>query len=156
MPPVLRSVLAVLAGLVVGSAVNMGLLWVNSLIFPLPAGVDGTDPAALSAALAKAPPTAWVLILLAHGGNALVGAWLAAKLAGRAPLVHGLTVGALVLCGGIANLRSIPAPLWVAVVDLALYLPAAWLGAKLAAPRPPDGAPSSAQPAAPGPVTLRP
>jgi hypothetical protein len=128
----LRSALAVIAGFVVGAAVNFGLIWINSLLFPDLAGLDMNDSAAVSEALSRAPPTVWVLVLLAHAGHALVGAWLAAVLAGRARVFHGLIVGALVLLGGVVNLWTIRPPAWFAVVDLALYLPAAWLGAKLA------------------------
>ena len=42
-------------------------------------------------------------------------------------------VGALFLCGGIANVVMLPAPLWFEVLDLVTaYLPMAWLGARLA------------------------
>jgi hypothetical protein len=133
MHPLLRSILAVIAGIVVGSAVNFGIILVNGVLFPLPAGVDRNDYAALREEFAKAPPTAMLLPILAHAGGTLVGAWLAARLAGRAALVHGLVIGVFFLVGGIASVIMLAAPLWFAVIDIALYLPAGWLGAKMAA-----------------------
>ena len=133
MHPLVRSFLAVLAGIVVGSIVNMALIFLNMLV-ALPPGIDRNDQAALSAAFADAPPSALILVLLAHSGGTLVGAWLAAKLAGRAPLTHGLIVGVWFLIGGIVSIFMIRSPAWFIPVDLVLYLPAAWLGAKLTGP----------------------
>jgi hypothetical protein len=132
MPAILRSILAVIAGFIVGAVVNMALIQLNSLLFPELARIDWNDRAAVAEAMANAPPSAFLLILLAHSGHAFVGAWLAVKIAGRAPLVHGMIIGVLVLLGGIAALRMIPPPAWFAPVDLVLYLPAAWLGTRLA------------------------
>jgi hypothetical protein len=131
MPPILRSILAVIVGFVVGCAVNMAFVMLNFFLF-LPSGIDMWDSAAVSAAFAKAPPTAFLLVLLAHAGGTFVGAWVAAKIARRAPTVHGLIIGAFFLAGGIMNLFQIDHPLWFAIADLILYLPAGWLGGKLA------------------------
>jgi hypothetical protein len=117
-------------GIVVGGAVNMALVVLNGFLF-LPTGLDWQDTAAVSAAFANAPLAAFLLALLAHAGGTFVGAAVAATIAGRAPLVHGLIVGVFFLAGGILNLRQIAHPLWFAIVDLNLYLPAAWMGAKL-------------------------
>ena len=43
MNPIIRKILAVIAGLAAGSAVNMGLVIVGAKIIPPPAGVDVTD-----------------------------------------------------------------------------------------------------------------
>ena len=72
-------------------------------------------------------------MLAAHAAGSLAGAWLAAKVAGRAPLVHGLIVGGVFLSCGIVNLLQIPHPAWFGPADVAAYLPAAYLGARLAA-----------------------
>jgi hypothetical protein len=135
MPPLLRSVLAVLAGIVVGSVVNYAIVMLNIRIYPLPAGVDPRDYAALREVMAEAPLAMLLLVILAHSGGTLVGASVAAKLAGRAPLVHGLIIGVWFLIGGIANAWMLRPPLWFLIVDLALYLPAGWLGWKLVGSR---------------------
>jgi hypothetical protein len=132
MHPLLRSILAVIAGIVVGGAVNYGIVLINGVLFPLPVGINTNDFAALREATAKMPPTAMILPIVAHAGGTLVGAWLAAWIARRAALVHGLIIGVFFLVGGITAVIMLAAPLWFAIIDIALYLPAGWLGAKLA------------------------
>jgi len=39
-------------------------------------------------------------------------------------------LGLLWMCGGIAMLMMLPAPVWFAVADVVLYIPAALLGVK--------------------------
>jgi hypothetical protein len=133
MHPLLRSILAVIAGIVVGGAVNYGIILINMKLFPLPAGIDTNDYAAMRDAFAKAPPTVMLLPIVAHAGGTLVGAWLAAWIARRAALVHGLIIGVWFLVGGIIVNIMLAPPLWFSIIDIALYLPAGWLGAKMAA-----------------------
>jgi hypothetical protein len=137
----LRWVGAFVVGYVVGGAANMAVVVLNAFLF-LPRGLDFNDPVARSAALQDAPWTVFVLPVVAHAGGALVGAWLAAWLAGRARLAVGLLVGALFLVGGVMMLRDIPHPAWFPYVDLALYLPAAWVGVRLAGPGKPAVVPA--------------
>jgi hypothetical protein len=133
MHPLLRAVLAVIAGLVVGQVVNGGLGFLGLLIYPMPPGVGWKDHEAIAEWLGAAPPVFWLLPIFAHQFGCFVGAWVAEKLAPRS-VGPALAIGFLFLTGGILNLFSIPHPLWFAIVDLALYLPSAWLGAKLAGP----------------------
>jgi hypothetical protein len=127
----LRSVLAVVAGLVLGSALMMGIEVLNSVIYSLP-----TDPEALKASLSSLPTGALLVVLLGWTLAPLVGGFVAAWIARRAPLVHALVVGLFFLAGGIAMLRQLPHPLWFAILGVAVFLPAACAGALLAPPRP--------------------
>ncbi len=131
MHPILRSILAVIVGFVVGGIVNFAIISINSMLFPLPAGTNTQDFAALREAWAAAPLAALLLTIIAHAGGALVGAWVAAKLAGRTPLIHGLIIGVLFLLGGISMVAMLSPTLWFTIADLSLYLPAAWLGASM-------------------------
>ena len=131
MKPLLRSVLAVLLGWVVGSVAMMALHLLSGAIYgPAP---RMSDSAAFQEYIGNLPPSAFLFVLAAHAAGNLAGAWVAAKVAGRAPLVHGLVVGGVFLICGIVNLLQIPHPAWFGPADLAAYLPAAYLGARLAA-----------------------
>ena len=66
----LRNVLAVVVGCVVGGIVNMGLITVGLLLIPAPAGVDMTTPAAMAVELIMTPLTT---IPLTRGANATDG-----------------------------------------------------------------------------------
>jgi hypothetical protein len=129
---VFRSVLAVLAGVVVAIVLIVAVEFANSRMF-WPAGADPNDPEKVKEVIAAQPLAAFLVVLLGLG--TFVGAGLAAFLAGRAPLVHGLVVGVVFLTASIFNLASIPHPLWFAVANLAIILPSAYGGAKLAVGR---------------------
>jgi hypothetical protein len=130
--PVVRNTLAVVAGLVLGSVVNMGLIMLSGKVIPPPAGADVTTMEGLKASIHLFEPKHFLFPFLAHALGTLVGAFVAAKLAAGSGLVPPLVVGVLFLAGGVANVLMLPAPLWFDIVDLVgAYLPMAWLGARL-------------------------
>jgi hypothetical protein len=128
----LRSIGAVVAGVVFGGILVAIVEYIGVLLFPLPAGVDPTDSEALAAIADSIPVGAQLFVLLAWAVGALAGGWLAARLAPSQPLVHALIVGAVLMVLGIINLVSIPSPLWFWIVGLLLFLPAAYVGGRLA------------------------
>jgi hypothetical protein len=136
MNPLLRSVLAVLAGLVVCVVLIMCVQMAGMLLYPPPADVDLSDREVLKELIAKAPVPALLLVLASYFVGVLAGSWVAGRLAGRAALIHGLIVGMFFFGLAVMNLSMYPHPLWFTVVCLGLFLPAAWLGAWLV-PTPP-------------------
>ncbi len=127
-----RSILAVLAGGLVCGIVVFAVEAVSSNIFPLPPGVDLTDPEAIRAAVAQLPPGAFLFLLLAWFLGPLAGGWVAARLAPRSPLLHGMIVAGLVVVSALVNLATIPHPAWMWVAGPVVILGAGWLGARLA------------------------
>ena len=122
----LRNLLAVIVGLVVGMAVNMGLIQLNfQVLFPMPPGMDMNDPEQFNAYVAGLPHTAFIVVLLAHLGQSFVGAWIAARLGGSHRMKLAMTVGILSLVGGIMAMFMIDGPGWLAI-ELPLYLLVAW------------------------------
>lgn len=137
MNPILRNILALLVGLVVGGIVNMGLIMIGGSIMPPPAGVDVNDVASINAHIQEYSTAQIMVPFLAHAIGTLVGAWLAVKLAASRHMLLATIIGALFLLGGFMAVRMIPnAPIWFDALDLGIaYLPMAWLGWKLAAPK---------------------
>jgi hypothetical protein len=131
----LRLLLAVIAGLAVGSAVNMGLIVLGGRIVAPPAGADVTTMEGLRASMHLFEARHFVFPFLAHALGTLAGAALAALLAPPARAMAATAagvVGAAFLVGGIANVLVLPAPPWFSALDLLLaYGPAAWLGRAL-------------------------
>lgn len=126
----LRNIAAVLAGLIVGMIVNMLLVQINTLIFPLPEGVNMMDSEQMRSAIRQMPPASWIGVFIAHLGQAFVGAWLAAKIGKSHQMVLAMIVGVLALLGGIANALMLATPAWT-WIEMPLYLVAAWFGGKL-------------------------
>jgi hypothetical protein len=103
------------------------------LFFPPPADVDLNDFAVLQELTLTAPIGVLLWVLAAWLIGTFAGAWVAARVAGCCPLVHGLMLGALFLLAAVATLVMIPHPLWFQIVSVLLFLPAAYLGARSAA-----------------------
>lgn len=133
MHPILRNVLAVLTGVVVGSVVNMALITISGNIIPLPEGIDPTKPESLKENLHLFETRHYVMPFLAHALGTLVGAFIAAKIAVSRNMTFAYAIGIWFLLGGILNIYMLNTPMLPSLVDVVLaYLPFAWLGGKLA------------------------
>lgn len=133
---ILRSIVAVVAGIVLGGLVNMALIMASGHVIPPPAGTDITTAEGLGAAMPLLEPRHFLFPFLAHALGTIAGALLATRISRHhKPLCAGI-VGAFFLVGGIMASRMIPAPTWFNALDLiGAYLPFAWLGYWLARPR---------------------
>ena len=133
MRSILRWILAIVAGLLLGSLVNSGVLALGARLLPPPAGVDMNSMAGLQAALPGLPATYLLPALLAHALGTLCGAWLASRVLPPQYWQGAAVIGLAFLTGGAMMAWSLPAPLWFELLDLVLaYLPMAWLGHWLA------------------------
>lgn len=129
-----RSVLAVLAGTVVAGVLIAAVEAVSSAIFPLPPGLDVHDYEAMRRHIDALPIGAFLFVLAAWAIGSFAGSWVAARLATRARVVHGLIVGALFLLAGVLNMLMIPHPWWMWVGGILALAGCSYLGARQAAP----------------------
>ena len=128
MPKLLRNVLAVVAGLVVGGIVNMLIITVSPMLIPPPAGVDMTTAEGLAKAMPLLEPRHFIMPFLAHAIGTLIGALAAYLIAASYKPRIAWVIGVIFLCGGVAASIMIPAPTWFKALDLIVaYLPMAWL-----------------------------
>jgi hypothetical protein len=128
-----RNILAVIAGLVIGSVVNMGLVMLSPVVIPTPAGADTTTIEGLNASIHLFETKHFIFPFLAHALGTLVGALVAALISVNRKLMVSLIVGCFFLAGGLSAAWMIPAPVWFEAVDILFaYIPMAWIGAKLA------------------------
>jgi hypothetical protein len=133
MHPILKNILAVLAGAVSGSALNMGLIMISGSIIPPPAGADVTTMDGLIASMHLFQPRNFIFPFLAHALGTFSGAFVAAKIAATHKMKIALAIGALFLAGGISNVFMLPSPLWFSALDLlGAYIPMGYLAGKLA------------------------
>jgi hypothetical protein len=133
MNPIFKNIIAVITGIVGGSAVNMGLINLGNATIPLPPGVDVTNFETLKATIHLLEPINFVTPFLAHAIGTLAGAFIAALLATNQKMKFALGVGAFFLLGGIVSSIMIPAPVWFKILDITIaYLPMAWIGGRMA------------------------
>lgn len=132
---ILRNVGATLLGLVVGSLLNGALISLNSFVlFPMPPGTSMEDPAAFQAYLDTLPAVAFLVVMVAHLGQASLGGWIAARLGASRPVLLAMIVGSLTLLGSVINMVSIQGPAWF-YVELPLELLVAYTAGNLEAKR---------------------
>jgi hypothetical protein len=120
---------ALVLGVIVAVVLIQVVEMVMYVVYVRPLGVDLNDPEALKTIITSLPSGAFVLLLVGWAVGTFAGAFLAAWVARRARMVHGLVIGCLFLLGAITTMRAIPHPWWVWICALVLFVPAAWLGA---------------------------
>lgn len=133
MNPILKNIIAVIAGFLCGSLVNGGIIMVSGSVIPPPDGADVTTMEGLKASMHLFEPKHFLMPFLAHALGAFTGAFLAAKIASSHQMKFALLIGILFLAGGITNVILLPSPLWFSILDIAVaYIPMAYLAYKLA------------------------
>jgi len=125
----LRSILAVLAGLVVAWITVSLFEFASMHAFPPPPGVDVRDPQQLAALVAQMPVGALGLVLAGWVVGALDGGLVATLISKRR--VPAIVVGVLVMLGAFLMVAMVPHPMWMSIAGVLLPLPAALFGAWL-------------------------
>lgn len=128
MPPVLKSVLAVLGGVVVGFIVIFVVQNISSAMYTLPEGVGMDDREALARAMATLPIGAFLLVLLSYAMGSFIGGWMAARHAPSSSLAHAIAVGVVLTVAGLLNLMAFRHPMWFIVLNVPEFVLFAWLG----------------------------
>jgi uncharacterized membrane protein YqgA involved in biofilm formation len=133
MNPTVKNIIAVVAGIIIGSMVNMGLIMISSKFIPLPPGVDPADMESLKANIASFPPKNFIFPFLAHAFGTLLGAFVVTKVAAKNHFRLAMVIGLFFLLGGILMVMDLPSPMWFNVLDLVgAYIPMAYFGWKMA------------------------
>ncbi|NNE69033.1 MAG: hypothetical protein HKN29_01575 [Rhodothermales bacterium] len=133
-------ILAVIAGMVAGSLVNIAIVNLGPLVIPLPEGADASNMETLAETMHLFRPVNFLTPFLAHALGTLVGAFVTAKIARTHRLAAALGISALFLLGGISAVVALGGPMWFKVLDLVVaYIPMGYLGARLAGVKYPAG-----------------
>lgn len=127
-----RNILAVIAGVVIGSVANMMLINLGQLVVPPPGGSDVSTMEGIKAAIQNFETRHFIFPFLAHAAGALAGTFVTTLIVLRNKPKFAVGMGVFFLLGGIAVSIMIPAPFWFKAVDLVLaYVPMAIIGGRL-------------------------
>lgn len=133
MNPLIRNILAVVIGLIIGAALNSFIVLISESVISLPEGVNPNDAESLKQNIHLFEPKHFLLPFLAHALGTLAGAFVAVKIGLSHHLRLALLIAVFFIIGGIMAVILIPAPIWFCILDLvASYFPMAYLGYKLA------------------------
>ncbi|MDP3469408.1 MAG: hypothetical protein Q8S11_13795 [Daejeonella sp.] len=131
MNTILKNIIALIAGFLFGSLVNMGIIMISASVIPPPDGADVTTMEGLKASMHLFEPKHFLMPFLAHALGTFAGAFLAVKIAASHQMKFAFGIGILFLAGGITNVILLPSPLWFSVLDIAgAYIPMAYLAYK--------------------------
>ena len=132
MNPIIKNILAVIAGWLGGSVINIGLIQTGHTLIPIE-DIDPNDMNALAAVMPTLEFQYFIFPFLAHALGTLAGAAIAGLIAASHKMKFSLGIGCLFLVGGIAVNYMLPGPTWFAATDLVIaYIPMAWIGGKIA------------------------
>ena len=131
--PVVRSILGVLAGVVVAGCVVFVVEGIGHALFPPPAGLDVTNPEDQARLIAALPVAAKAMVVLAWFLGSLAGAAVAMGIARRA--LPGWIVAAVMIALSVLTTQMFPHPAWMVGAAVILPLVAAWLARRLLAGR---------------------
>ena len=122
MNTLLRNIFALLAGVILGSVLNMSFIVAGSKVFPLSESFEPMN--AMNWDLKF-----FIFPFLAHALGTLAGAFIAAKIATTYKKTFALFVGAFFLIGGAMMVLMLPAPNRFVILNLILaYIQMGWLG----------------------------
>jgi len=131
-----RSVGAVLIGLVAAMILIVGVEGVGAILHPFPPDVDPTDYEVCKAHVARIPAWILLLVVLLWGLTTFLSVWLATRLGWGRHRAHGIVVGSILLALVIMNMSMLPYPVWFWASNLIVFPLATYCGAKLGGPRP--------------------
>lgn len=120
---IVKIVLAILLGIVLGFGVVIAGDMLNHLMFPPPPAADWPRY------VETAPFTAFIGLVIAYALAAFVAAFMAARDGRRA--WAGWIAGGVLTAATYANLFMIPHPLWMIIACVVLTPLGAWFGARL-------------------------
>jgi hypothetical protein len=133
MSSTLKNSIAVIAGLVIGGIINMGIIMISSSVIPPPNGADITTMEGLKETMHLFEPKHFLFPFLAHAIGTLIGAFAASKFASTKHKSMALIVSFIFLIGGTINVFILSAPMWFNALDLiGAYIPMGIIGWKLA------------------------
>ena len=131
MHPLLRLTLAIIAGIVISFFVIVLFEGLNAKLYPSKILHPTIQEIILE--MKGLPIQAFLIVLLGYILSSFMGGYLAARIAyDKHKLYAGLTVGFVLLLGGIVNFVSIPHPLWVSISACLSFILFAYLGSRMA------------------------
>lgn len=130
MNPKLRTIVAVVAGILAGAVV----IFAVELFSPHqpPADLDLNDKEKLGEWVKALPLSAYFILLLAYFLGSVTGGWVTNSIAGPLRYRPAMLTGFGLFVAGLMNLIAIPHPLWFAAVSSLMYFVGAWIGGRLA------------------------
>lgn len=126
----LRTLLAIVTGLITAMLVIFGVEAIGLLLFPPPAGIRLDTEADLAKLVAMSSPAAKTWLVFGWALGSFVGAWVAARISRRHRRIAALAVALFIVAGTVMNAVVIAHPMWMNLLGILLPVPLALLAAR--------------------------
>lgn len=131
----MRSILSIIAGLIVGVFGVFLIKMINLSLYPIPIDLDVNDSSRVQSYTNALPYSAFILIVIAHIVGASVAAFIAGMVARTQRFYIGILTGSILLLFIIWKAYSIGQPTIINVIDISSTALAVLIGAKIGASR---------------------
>ncbi len=128
----LRSILAVIVGILVMGITVAAVQWLGHSIFPPPPGIDPSNHDAMIALISTMPVAALAFVLVAYAFGTFLGAYTAATISTAHRRGVAIAVAVVMLALIALNFSMIPHPMWMVIGGVLIPFPFALLAWKLA------------------------
>ncbi len=115
---VIKKIAAAVIGIVVAGGIVFAVESLGHAVYPLPPDLDMSDPVQFGNYVESLPIGAFAFVAGAWVLGTIGGGLLACFIAGEKPRVYSAIVGGFILVATIANLITIPHPLWFSISSL--------------------------------------
>lgn len=117
----LRRILAVVVGLIVGSICITIVEKIGHSLYPPPAEADAGDMEALKVYISDAPFMALFFIILAYALAAVVSGFTASKISNNGKSTAAVICGIIFLLITIYMMNSLPTPIWFWILGILVW-----------------------------------
>ena len=125
MKQILKNIGILILGVIIGIIVNMGLIIIGGIFFPLTENFEPINAINWDFKY-------FIFPFLAHSIGTLSGAFIVSKISRNSHIIMPLIVGLYFLSGGLYMVTILPAPTWFISLDIILcYIPMALFGWKI-------------------------
>jgi hypothetical protein len=128
--PILKLVLAVVAGLIAGGVIVFATEYIGHSLFPPPADLDLSNPDDVKRLIDSLPFGAFAMVMLGWFLGSFAGAFVAHAIAKKPAAAW--AVAAIFILFTAMNFVMIPHPMWMIAAGLLIPLASAWLVLRMA------------------------
>lgn len=117
----LRKIVAILVG-VIATSVAVGLVQqLGHYCYPLPEGTNPNDPEAIKKYVETAPFMPLFFVIISYAVGALVGGFVATKIANDGKKSYAILLGIVFLLTSIYMMIIIPSPIWFWILGISVW-----------------------------------
>jgi hypothetical protein len=128
-----KRVTSIVLGLMTGFLVVFIVDMLTGKVFNIP-NVDPKNTEAIKALMSTIPVGALIMMLAGWLLSSFLGGMVAAKIDRENWMRNSLVVGVILMIGALMNFYYLPHPVWMVIVAVAGYIPAAYAGGRLMRP----------------------